>query len=134
MALNKSAFLRYRIIDACLTNRLHKYPSKAYIHEKCMDKLDRKISLSTIEKDLDAMRTDSGLGFFAPIVYDKGGNYYYYENPEYSIHGLPLSEEEWEALHKIGTVVTKLVSVDGLELYRSAMHKIDKKFRLGLAS
>ena len=134
MALNKLAFLRYRIIDACLTNRLYKYPSKSYILEKCEEKLNRKISLSTLEKDLEAMRSDAVLGFFAPIVYDKTGNYYYYADPDYSINDLPLTEVEWEALHEISALVVKMVPDERIQVFRQAIHKIDKKFRIGIAS
>ena len=46
MPANKSALLRYRIIDACLTNMLRKYPPMGYIIEKIEQQLDTTLSNS----------------------------------------------------------------------------------------
>ena len=94
----KAASQRYQIIDALLTNSLKKFPTKEYILECCREKLDKSLSQSTIEKDLDAMRNDSNLGFHAPIAYCKANKGYYYKDPEYTINKLNLSFEEWEML------------------------------------
>ena len=104
MPANKHALIRYRIIDRCLTNKLRKYPTKQYIQEKITYELygniENLISLSIIEKDFDAMRNDTSLGYNAPIKYCKINKGYYYADPEYSIDGLALNDQETEALQE----------------------------------
>lgn len=50
MPQNKSAAIRYKIIDACLRNKQRKYPSLKEIKEKVEEKLGKTISLSSIQK------------------------------------------------------------------------------------
>ena len=94
----KAASQRYQIIDAILTNRMKKYPTKDYILDCCREKLDKSLSKSTIEKDLKVMREDPNLGYNAPIAYCRVNNGYYYTDPEYTINKLNLSLDEWEIL------------------------------------
>jgi hypothetical protein len=56
MPKNKSAVLRYRIIDGCLTNSMHPYPNLESIHHKVESQLDKAISISMLNKDLAAMK------------------------------------------------------------------------------
>lgn len=132
MSLNKSAFIRYRTIDACLTNRLYKYPSKQYLHEKCCAALGECVSLSTIEKDLQDMRYDDRLGFSAPIYYNKAGNYYYYSDPYYSIYKTLLSREQLESIKVVAAYCFKAVepgSRESIDVLRAA-EKLDACFHL----
>ena len=104
MPANKSAAIRYRVIDQCLRNKMHRYPTKEFLRQKCEDVLskvdDTNISNSTIEKDIAAMKDDPRLCFNAPIEYDRGRKGYYYTEDDYSINGFPLSVEELEALKR----------------------------------
>ena len=63
MPANKYALLRYRIIDRCLTNRMRPYPTKEDLRRACEEGLygseGERISISTIEKDLWAMRNEN---------------------------------------------------------------------------
>lgn len=67
MPLNKSAFIRYRIIDGCLTNSMRRYPSMADILDKIEAQLGSGISASMFSKDLQQMKSI----FNAPIRYDR---------------------------------------------------------------
>jgi hypothetical protein len=75
MPANKYALLRYRIIDRCLTNPARPFPSKEALRLACEEALygsdGEHISISTIEKDLWAMRNESELGYHAPIAYHR---------------------------------------------------------------
>ena len=51
MPINKSAYIRFRIIDQCLRNKQKPYPSKEDLIEACTEVVG-KVSLRTIEKDL----------------------------------------------------------------------------------
>ena len=83
MPANKYALIRYRTIDRCLTNRSSVYPSKEDLRLACEEALygsaGDRISVSTLEKDLNAMRNDGALGYYAPIVYHRDQRGYYYE-------------------------------------------------------
>jgi predicted DNA-binding transcriptional regulator YafY len=98
MPKNKEAYTRYRLIDEALKSKHKTYPSLEELAEKCENILGKKISKSTMQKDLYAMRFDEGLNFHAPINYHKARLGYYYSDPDYSISKLPLKQEDLYAL------------------------------------
>lgn len=98
MPINKEAYLRYKIIDACLTNKQHRYPSMDDLIVACERKLGKPFSVSTIQKDIKAMKEDEVLGFLAPIKFSKSNNGYYYSDKNYSIRNIPLNENDIDAL------------------------------------
>jgi predicted DNA-binding transcriptional regulator YafY len=134
MPANKSATIRYRIIDRCLRNPLHKYPSKEYIRQKISDQLfgegSDSISLSSIEKDIVAMRDDESLGYRAPIKYSKLFKGYYYDDPDYSIDSVGLSEEDCEALRNAGNTLQLFAENALFADLRQAIEKINARFSL----
>lgn len=103
MSLHKYALIRYRVIDAMLRNKYRPYPKIEEIRKKCEESLfgsthGEYISISTIEKDLRAMREDMELGFEAPIKYSRKYNGYYYSNPDYTIQNVPLKQNDVDAI------------------------------------
>lgn len=97
MPLNKNAYLRYQIIDECLTKRSMKYPSPEKLLEEIERILDQRISKETILKDIRDMKKSSDLGFNAPIKYSKSHSGYYYDDPNYTIKKFPVDYEEKES-------------------------------------
>ena len=98
MPKNKSAVIRYRIIDQCINDKRHLFPNLDYLAQRCSEILDTDISPSTIEKDLAAMKKDHPVGHNAPIVYSKQEKGYAYSEAGFSISELNLEDEEWNAL------------------------------------
>ena len=102
MPANKYALLRYRIIDRCLTNSGRPYPSKEELREACEEALygsdGEHISISTIEKDLWAMRNEADLGYYAPIEYHRDERGYYYAEEGYSINDIQLNDDDLDAI------------------------------------
>ena len=99
MSQIKNAQLRYRIIDRALRNNFNPYPSKQKLRQACEEALygegiGENICDSTIEKDLFAMRMDHD----APIKYSKIEKGYFYEDENYSIDNIPLSDSDIEAI------------------------------------
>ena len=97
MALNKYAAIRYRIIDQCIRSRSKPYPSKEDLRSACEEGLygssdGSHISMSTIDKDLWAMKNESAMGY-APIAFSRQENGYFYMDPDYSLN-LPLTQED----------------------------------------
>lgn len=97
MPVTKNALLRYKTIDNCLRNRYHKWTLDDLI-EACSDALselegrDENVSRRTVQADIQTMRSDK-LGYNAPIVV-KENKYYTYEDPDYSITDVPLTEQD----------------------------------------
>jgi predicted DNA-binding transcriptional regulator YafY len=96
MPVNKSALIRYRVINRYLLT--HKKATKEELRRACQDVFGKEISSRTIDADLNAMRYDEGLRYFAPIKYNTWDRTYYYEEPGYTIENIPLNNEEYETL------------------------------------
>jgi predicted DNA-binding transcriptional regulator YafY len=128
MPANKYALLRYRIIDKTIRNKYKPYPSKEDLRLACEEALynsnHERISDSTIEKDLYAMRNEEGLGFFAPIKFSREFQGYFYEDPEYSIDDLPLNDEDVEAIKFAATTLSQFKHLEIFNQFGSAIDKI----------
>ncbi|MCX6227559.1 MAG: WYL domain-containing protein, partial [Bacteroidia bacterium] len=97
MALNKYAAIRYRIIDECIRSRSKPWPTKEELRSACEEALygssnGSNISLSTIDKDLWALKNESVFGY-APIAFSRTHNGYFYSDPGFSLD-LPLTPED----------------------------------------
>lgn len=127
MPANKYALLRYRIIDRKISSKARPYPNKETLRQACEEELygsdGDNVSLSTIDKDLYAMRNESNLGYYAPIAFSKLHKGYYYEDSEYTIENMPLSDEEAEAIRFAAQTFSQF---RGLDLFKSSASAIDK--------
>lgn len=101
MPLHKNALIRYKTIDQCLQNQYRKWTLEDLI-EACSEALyeyegkDTMVSKRTVQLDIQMMRSDK-LGYNAPIVvYDR--KYYKYEEADYSIKKIPLTENDMQIL------------------------------------
>jgi len=86
------------IIDSCLTDRYKPFPSIFDLMEKCEVRLGKQFSVSTIQKDIKAMKEDEELGYMAPIRYSRSEDGYYYADENYTIKKVPLNSDEIESL------------------------------------
>ena len=126
MSQIKNAQLRYRIIDRALRNNFNPYPSKQKLRQACEEALygegiGENICDSTIEKDLFAMRMDHD----APIKYSKIEKGYFYEDENYSIDNIPLSDSDIEAI-KFATKT--LMQFKDVSMFKQFGFAIDKIF------
>ena len=129
MSLHKHALIRYRIIDAMLRNKYKPYPSIEDIRSKCEDSLfgsdwGDHISISTIEKDFKAMRTDEELGFFAPIKFSRVYMGYCYSEEDYTIHNIPLKNEDIDAIKFASNTLMNFRESPMFAQFRFAIEKI----------
>lgn len=92
MPKNYSALVRYLVINRLLASG--KRVTKDEIIEAIKEKLDKEFGERTIDGDINRMRFDRGLGFFAPIQIDYGTGEYYYERGDFSIETRSLADEE----------------------------------------
>ena len=97
MPANRNALIRYRTIDNCLRNRFRKWTLNDLI-DACSDALyeyegiDKGVSRRTVQADIQVMRSDK-LGYNAPIIVLEK-KYYTYEEKEYSITNIPLTQQD----------------------------------------
>jgi predicted DNA-binding transcriptional regulator YafY len=126
MPKNKSAVLRYHVIDSCLTNKLKPYPTKEFLKEKIDERLDIDISLHMITKDLDEMRIEYG----APIEFSRLNKGYYYSQEGYSICNLPLTHAEIEALDYSTALLNCLKGSKLLDRCNQAIDKLIEGYRI----
>ncbi|MFL5729529.1 MAG: WYL domain-containing protein [Cytophagaceae bacterium] len=118
MPVNRNALIRYRTIDTCLRNRFRKWTLEDLI-DACSEALyeyegiEKGISKRTIQMDLQMMRSDK-LGYNAPIIIQQK-KYYSYEDPEYSITNIPLSNQD---LNKLTEVVEILKQFRGFSHFQ----------------
>lgn len=128
MPANKYALLRYRIIDRCLTNKGRRFPSREDLRQACEDALfgsgGDAISLSTIDKDIWAMKNESELGYYAPIKFSKQEGGYYYEDENYSINELSLGDDDLQAIRFAAATLEQFREVPIFRQYESAIEKI----------
>lgn len=128
MPANKYALIRYRVIDKCLTNKGKPFPSREDLRAACQEALfgsgGDDISLSTIDKDIWAMKNESELGYFAPIEYNRLQRGYCYTDPDYSISELTLGEEDMQAIRFAAATLEQFRNVPLFVQYESAIEKI----------
>lgn len=128
MPANKYALLRFRIIDRCLTNPGKPYPSREDLRAACEEALygsgGDAISLSTIDKDIWAMKNEGELGYYAPIAYSRQHGGYFYTDPEYSISDMSLGDDDLQALRFAVATLDQFKEVPIFQQYESAIEKI----------
>ncbi len=126
MPINRNALIRYTTIDKCLRNRYRKWTLEDLI-DACSDALyeyegiDKGVSKRTIQMDIQMMRSEK-LGYNAPIIVEDK-KYYTYEDPEYSITQLPLSDQD---LNKLNDAVEILKQFQGFSHFKEMTGLIQK--------
>lgn len=125
MPINKNAFLRYRIIDSCLTNSNNRYPTLDDIKEK-IEEHTGSISLDSIRKDIQMLKRI----YNAPIYFDRLEKGYKYTEAGFSIKEFPLTEDEINVLDFSTAFLGKLKGTAMYESFESAIDKVIKGYRI----
>jgi|TARA_B110000285_G_scaffold227913_1_gene289990 predicted DNA-binding transcriptional regulator YafY len=128
MPVTKSALLRYRIIDKTIRNKYKPFPGKERLREACEEVLfnsqNERVSASTIDKDLNAMRFDEGLGYLAPIGFSREYKGYFYKDKNYSFDTVPLNEDDLDAIRFAATTLHQFKGIKIFENFDFAIGKI----------
>lgn len=130
MPINKHALIRYKTIDSCLKNRFRKWTLEDLV-EACSEKLyeyegiTKGVSLRTIQLDLQTMRSEK-LGYNAPIiVVDR--KFYTYEDRNYSITNIPLSQQDMGTLNEVLEVLKQFKGFGHFDELSSMVTKLEDK-------
>ena len=109
MSASREEQIRYRVINRCLI--ANKQADAIELANACSEALDGKpVDTSMIESDIKAMRHESGLGYFAPVVQDPASGKYRYSNPDFSIDKVPLNHDELKNLSSAAGLLDELSS------------------------
>jgi predicted DNA-binding transcriptional regulator YafY len=96
MPKSKEQHLRYRIIDSLLRKGL---PVKTTQMQRAIEEtLGEPVDPRTIQKDIQDMKEDTRLGYYAPIEYDTRRKAHRYTDKNYSIQQVALQDHEINAL------------------------------------
>lgn len=128
MPANRNALIRYKTIDKCLRNRLKKWTL-----EKLIDTVSealyeyegttKDVSRRTIQADIQMMRSDM-LGYNAPIVVvDR--KYYIYEDAEYSITNIPLSDNDLTRMNEAVEILKQFKGFSHFSSLNDAVQKLE---------
>lgn len=118
MPVNKNAFLRYRIIDHCLNNKIKRYNRKT-LAETVSNKLDKRISASTIDKDINVMKNEMD----APIVFDKFSDCYRYSSP-FSLSEIVIDDVEEKSLNTSLAILDVLKDTQIAQAYKGIIQRL----------
>lgn len=128
MPANRNALVRYKTIDACLRNRQRKWTLDDLI-EKVSEALyeyegiDKGISRRTVQADLQMMRSDK-LGYFAPIIITEK-RHYTYEDPNYSITNIPLSDGDLSRMNEAVEVLKQFKGFSHFTALNEVVQKLE---------
>ena len=123
MAISRSAYRRYKVIDSLLRNTMRPYPTLLDIQEACENKLDISPSLDTLEKDIRNMKLSEPDGFDAPIYYCRLNKGYQYTNPNFSISSISLTDTD---INSIKEAMELLQNISGDRAGDRFSYAIDK--------
>ena len=130
MPVNKTALLRYKIIDRCLRNRYRRWTIEDLVDAVSdalydMEGISKGVSIRTVQSDIQIMRSDR-LGYNAPIeVYDQ--KYYRYADPNYSITDMPLTAEDFNLIAKAVEMLGKVEGMMELQQMNKVLTRVKER-------
>jgi predicted DNA-binding transcriptional regulator YafY len=130
MPVNKDALSRYRWIDERLRNKRLPHPTLQDLIDFVSEKMDKTIPLRTIQKDLHDMRYSAELNYKAPIYYDRAQKVYYYEEPDYSISNMPVSDYDLQGLEIAISILEQFKSLPVIKQFEDAILKIAASLKI----
>ena len=132
MPINKNAFIRYKILDKCFSDRYHKYFIEDLM-EKVNGQLEdagvKPVSKKQIYDDIKFMKSVDG--WEAPIEsYQYGKRKFLRYSCDFSINETPITEMEIEQLE---TLITSLSRLQGIPMYDWVEELLSNlRYRFGL--
>jgi len=130
MPKNKDALSRYRWIDERLRNKRQPKPTLDDLVTFVSDKMDKSIAVRTIQKDLEDMRNDAELNYFAPIVYNRSSRVYQYEDENFSISNSPIDEADLQGLEVAIGILEQFRSLPVIQRFEDAILKIAASLKM----
>jgi predicted DNA-binding transcriptional regulator YafY len=130
MPVNRNALIRYRTIDNCLRNRHRRWTLEDLV-EACSETLyeyegiDKGVSKRTVQMDIQMMRSDK-LGYNAPIIVEEK-KYYSYDDPEYSITNIPLTDQDLGKLTEVVEILRQFKGFSHFQELSGMVQRLENK-------
>ena len=127
MPINRNTLVRYKTIDRML--RKGRRATLQELIDACSDALYEAngygdVSRRTIQHDIQEMRNSSELGYYAPItVVDR--KYYRYDDYNYSITDVPLSETDMRQLTEAVGLLKQMSSFRGFNDVEDVVNRLE---------
>ena len=127
MPINRNTLLRYKTIDRML--RKGRRATLQELIDACSDALYEvngygDVSRRTIQHDIQEMRYSRDLGYYAPIkVVDR--KYYRYDDYDYSITDVPLSEMDMRQLTEAVDLLKQMSSFKGFDDVEDVVNRLE---------
>lgn len=122
MAVFKHPFGRYQIIDRELSRK--NWVKTSELVKIIEEELSIRVSSKTINNDVNAMRYDPLLGYFAPIEDDKKNRAYYYSDKDYTIKAFGLKDGDINALKFFATTLNQYKEYEVFKDFSNAIEKV----------
>lgn len=122
MAISKHPFGRYQIIDRELSRK--DWVKTKELKEIIEEELSISVSKRMIIQDLNAMRDDSLLGYYAPIEYNKKLKAYFYEDEDYTIKAFGLKDGDINALMFYAKTLNQYKEYEVFKAFSNAIEKV----------
>lgn len=130
MPKNKDALSRYRWIDERLRNKRLPKPTLDDLVTFVSDKMDNTIAVRTLQKDIEDMRNDAELNYFAPIIYNRSSKVYQYEDENFSISNSPIDEADLQGLEVAIGILEQFRSLPVIQRFEDAILKIAASLKM----
>lgn len=137
MPVNRNALIRYNTINNCLTNRYRLWTLEDLI-EACSDALyefegiDKGVSKRTVQMDIQMMRSEK-IGYNAPIIV-KDKKYYTYEDPDYSITNIPLTDKDLLKLTEVADILRQFKGFTHFQELTGMVQRLEDKIHTSKTS
>jgi predicted DNA-binding transcriptional regulator YafY/ectoine hydroxylase-related dioxygenase (phytanoyl-CoA dioxygenase family) len=133
MPVNRNALIRFKTIDNCLRNRYRLWTLEDLI-DACSEALydyegiDKGVSRRTVQMDIQMMRSDK-LGYRAPIIVEQK-KFYKYEDPEYSITNIPLTDQDLGTLSEVVDILKQFKGFTHFQELSGMVQKLENKIHV----
>ena len=130
MAQNKHAQVRYRALDRCLRSK-NKYYYIEDLQKACADAIkdayciDEQVSRRQIFKDINYMESEEGFAADIERVRNGKRTYYRYENPDFTIQKMPITDEEINQLKETVIMLNRFKGMPHFEWMEDIANKLE---------
>ena len=129
----KNSFERHKVLDRCFRDRTKKYfmdDLVRIVNEDTFYYYGTSVSERTIRKDIAYMMDSEG--YSAPITKSMDGHraYYYYNDRDYSIMNLPMSQQEMTQLSETIKMLSRFKGLPDCSWIEEVLVRFEDTFQL----
>src|SRR5687767_7045079 len=122
MGAGKQPVLRYRILHSCFASKQRYWTIEELQKRLASD--DHFITDRMIKNDIYDMRYNEQVGYHAPISYCKRNKGYHYTDPNFTLDGVPLNEDEVRSLSIVVNLLKQFKGAQFVRLFEGAVDKV----------